>query len=221
MLAADMRREAGTLVKESSRNRSCAAASRLALAMSRIAYEARMSTVACLWVEVSRPMGTGGASHEDRVWLSWLRSAGRFEGYLPILSHWHCVRRRSSVRSPRLLQGHITVSTATLTCGTSAVTWSTTTTLTRGIMPSNATTPTVAIATSRADRAGMPAWRKCRHGALPTAMPALHQAALPAAWPIQADTVRRAWLPKRAAISAVNRPHAPESRARASLTKAC
>ena len=208
-----MRRQSGSCVKE------LVAESflpRLAVATPGIAYGARMSTVACLWVEAFTVRWEWGCVTKDRVWFTWLRSAGRFEGYLPILSHWHWVRRRSSARSPRLLQGLTTTSTGTLTCGMSAVTSFTTTTLMRGIMPPDATTPTVAIATSRADRAGTPAWRKCRHGALPTAMPALHQAALPAAWPIQADTVHRAWLPKRAATSAVTRRAAPASGARGS-----
>src|ERR1700732_4407111 len=62
MLARAVRRQAVSFVKESSRNRSCAAAPRLALAIARIAYEARMSTVACLWVEARTADGNGGVS---------------------------------------------------------------------------------------------------------------------------------------------------------------
>src|ERR1700730_920771 len=88
MLAAAMRREAGSLVKESSRNRSCAAASRLALAIPRIAYEARMSTVACLWVEVSRPMGMG-VRHRGQSMVklvAFCRSLGRGSPHLVALA---------------------------------------------------------------------------------------------------------------------------------------
>jgi len=57
-----MRREPGSFVKESSRNRSCAAASCLAHATPGIAYGARMSAVVRLWVEVLMADGNGGAS---------------------------------------------------------------------------------------------------------------------------------------------------------------
>lgn len=210
-----MKRKPGSLVKELSRIRSCGAASRLALAISGIAYGAGMSAVARFFAKALVADGERGCVTKDRVWFSWLRSAGRLEGALPILPHWRCVRRPSSDRSPRLLQDLITASTGTPTSAMSAITLSPTT-LTRGIMLSDATMPLVAIATSRARRAGMPAWRKCRRGVSPTAMPAsampvLHQAAIPAVWPVQADSVRRVSSPKRAVTSEATRRAAAAS----------
>src|SRR6185437_8034658 len=71
--------------------------------------------------------GNGGCITEDKVCFSWLRSAGRSVGSLPVSWRWHCVRRQSSPRSPRHRQGLTTASDVTLTYGTSAITPATTT----------------------------------------------------------------------------------------------
>ena len=179
------------IIAESPPNRSCAAASRLALATSRIAYEIRMSAAGALLGGGAHGRWERGCVTEDRIWFSWLRSAGRFAGALPILSRWHCVRRQSSARSPRLQQGLTTAHRGTPMHIMPAIT-------------SGGTTPivtTAIIVTSRADRAGTPAWRKCRREAWPIPMPALRRA-LPASPPRLADSVHRTSSPKRAATSA-------------------
>jgi len=73
-----------------------------------------------------------------------MRFAGRFMSL-----RWYCVRRHSSLQPLRLQQGLITAQGGTLMR------------VTRAITPGG-TTVIVIIGTSRARRAGMPAWRKCR-----------------------------------------------------------
>jgi len=195
-----MRREPGSIVKESSRNHpetDLAPPHRVLLSpCPELHTNLGCRLLARLWVEALMVDGDGGCVTKDRVWFSWLRSTGRSAGSLLVLLQWHCVRQRSSARSPRLPRNLTTASAGRLTRGTSPVTPAGTTPI---------VTPVI-IAASRADRAGTPAWRKCRRGALRIAMPAWHRAPLPAAWHHRADSVHRTSSPKRAvSLAAIRR----------------
>ena len=82
------------MIAESPRNRSFAAASRLALATSQFSYGARMRLV-------TRPAGIGGVTEDQLVCFSHCVP--------PVAcSRWHCVRRHSPFQPPPLQQGPTT-----------------------------------------------------------------------------------------------------------------
>ena len=154
--------------------------------------------LAGLWVEARAADGNGGVSQRIEY--------GSVGCVLPVASKGLSPSCRTGIVfggdrrfglpgfckvPPRSLSAHHGGTSAAMLCIT---------TPSRIIMPSVGTTPTGTIATSRAVRAGTPAWRKCRRAALPTAMPALPRAlSAPAARPRRADSVRRTSSPKRAA----------------------
>jgi uncharacterized protein (TIGR02594 family) len=106
-----------------------------------------------------------------------MRFAGRFVSFFFVLLRWHCVRRQSSRQPTRLRQGLTMAQGGMLMRGTPVIT-----------TPRD-TTVIVITGISRAHRAGIPAWRKCRRGALPAPMPASPRAPPPAAWRWRAGSV--------------------------------
>ena len=189
-----MRREPGSLVKESSRNHpETVLAPPHHVLLSPYPESHRKPgcrRLAGLWAEAYAADGNGGVSQRIEY--------GSVGCVLPVASKGLSPSRRAGIVfggdrrfglpgfskvSPRRMAARPVATMPAITSG--------------GTMP---IVSTAIIVASRAGRAGMPAWRKCRRAALPIPMPALRRALIPAAR--QADLVHPTSSPKRAVTSA-------------------